>query len=141
MPIGFFDFFGLYVCGNKSIFAVRSQIMVMLGINLRHKKSAVLAWLLLLVFTPQMVVKSLHYHGVDDPTCGSCCGPSSDDSTSDEEGSSCAICDFTLSLTTEPVDFHLALVADVPAVEYSILVEDESYETLPFLSLRGPPVA
>ena len=113
----------------------------MLNINLRHKKSAVLAWLLLLVFMPQMVVKSLHYHSVGDVTCGNCCDHPSDDSPSDEDGSACAICDFTLPLSTEPSDFHLSLVASILVVEYSILVEAESYETLPLPSLRAPPVA
>ena len=112
----------------------------MLGINLRHINRTVSAWLLLLVFVPQMVVKSLHHHGVDDPACGSCCDQNSDRSTADEEGHSCAICDFALSVTTEPEDFHLCLLADVPSVEYSTFVAEQSYETSAHPSLRAPPM-
>lgn len=123
------------------MFAVATQTMMLGRFTLKSAKSVLPAWLFLLVFMPQLVVKSLHHHGGSDFSCTHSCAHTSDPSTPSEDQGACAICDFVISVTTEPETFRLCVVTDAPLVEYSTVVEEVAYGASSLPSLRAPPVA
>ena len=100
---------------------------------------------LLLVFLQFLCVKAFHSHGSKVQSCTgvSCCdhsGHSDSEESSDDNPSSCQICQYTLSPFTEVAPMHLEYI---PVTETIFLINSVSAKPAPvfaYVNLRAPPV-
>lgn len=102
----------------------------------KRKIRVYIAWMLFMTFLPFFVVKTFHYHGSEDEA--SC---SDTHHASHAHSDDCAICNYSLSLFTEPqpLKFHFSQTL----IPYELIIPMDKVVCQRTYShqLRAPPVA
>ncbi len=107
----------------------------MQGVRLKWKKRIAIAWLLMVMFVPQLAVKSVHIHH-DEHHCEAHT-PSSQGH--EQSCNDCAICHFTLSYSTPAEFVSFSFLTTSIGLERFAFHVSEAHTTLLTQSLRAPP--
>ncbi|MDO4771777.1 hypothetical protein [Porphyromonas sp.] len=108
-------------------------------LNLKLTKHTLPAWLLLLIFTPQLIVKTFHYHGEGSGFIVCSHGCEKDEASDSDHSDTCAICDFVISTFTEATSIVFESVLDYVPFTYTSIESAPVRPSLPWIALRGPP--